>query len=426
MNENYLIPVYNGSRIDINLRLPGSKSLTNRALILSSLAGGKTCLENMLVSEDTVYMYKALNQLGMKIRLDESAKICEIEGGKKPAGNYDLYTGNAGTAMRFLTSYLALGHGFFTIDGDNRMRERPIEDLLKALRQLGCDVSSKSGNGCPPVIIRAEGILGGECNISGKNSSQYISSLLMAAPYSRDGIKVKTSGDISSKPYIDMTIGIMSKFGVEVKRDSYKEFIVHKSEYQSQTVFEIEPDASSASYFLAAVAILSGRITIEGLGKNSFQGDIRFAEILKTMGCIVYREDDYTVLESNGKISGVNFDMNECPDLVPALAVIALFAETPTYIRNVANLRIKESDRINALCIELKKLGAEIKEYEDGLEIFPKKVYNNALINTYNDHRIAMAFSIAGLKIPGVEISNPACVSKSFPDFFTYLNKYFI
>lgn len=333
--------------------LPGSKSITNRAFIMAALAEGKTVLKNALFSEDTVYMSKALRQIGISITMDEANKSITIEGGRIPHGDFDLFVGNAGTAMRFLTSYFTLGEGTFNLDGDVRMRERPIGDLLKALSELGARASSQNKNGCPPVLIQGQGLKGGNCSISGKNSSQYISSILMAAPYSENGVVLSTKDGVSSKPYIEMTLNMMERFGVQVKQEDFSEFKVAKACYQPQKEYLIEPDASSASYFLVAAAILGGKVVIEGLGKDSIQGDSAFIGVLEKMGCKVLAEPNKMTLTSDGKLTGLDIDMNSIPDLVPSLAIAALFADSPTRIRNVANLRIKESDRIKVLVTEM-------------------------------------------------------------------------
>jgi 3-phosphoshikimate 1-carboxyvinyltransferase len=425
MKNNYPVKAISGKSIHLDVVLPGSKSISNRALLIAALAEGETRISNLLFSEDTVYMSKALTDLGLDISLDEKGKCCVIKGGKLPSRGQELFVGNAGTAMRFLTSYLALGRGNFILDGNERMRQRPIGDLLSALRQLDCDVESLENNACPPVLIRAHGMRGGECVINGKNSSQYISSVLMAAPYSERGVKIFTEGEAASLPYIDMTIRMMKQFGVSVTSNDFHEFEVKSARYHALESYTVEPDASSASYFLAAGAILSGSVKIRNLGKNSLQGDAKFAFVLQKMGCTVSCGEDYIELKSDGKLKGITIDMNEMPDTVPTLAIAALFADSPTKITNVANLRIKESDRISALASELKKLGAFVAEHPDGLEIFPAKNYHPVSIATYDDHRIAMAFSIAGLKIDGIEIENPACVAKSFPDFFDVLERTF-
>ncbi len=424
MSGNYIVRSYTGGPLKTGLRLPGSKSITNRALLLSAMACGRTALSNFLISDDTEYMTRALQKAGVSIDKDE-ADGCVVGGGGLPEGPLELYLGNAGTAVRFLTSYFALGNGEFLLDGDARMRLRPIGDLLEALGELGCSIESEFGNGCPPVRIHASGIPGGACTVAGKNSSQYISSLLMAGPLSKKGLKLITSGPVASGPYVDMTLRMMEKFGIIAGRKGFEEFTVGKGTYKSPGKYYIEPDASSASYFLAAAAVLGGEMTIKGLGSDSIQGDSKFALVLEKMGCEIEYLPDSIRLRSSGSLKGVSIDMNDIPDMVPTLAVAALFAEGPTRIYNAANLRIKESDRIGALSAELKKIGALINENEDGLEIFPQKSYNKTLIETYNDHRIAMSFSIAGLKIDGLEIANPACVSKTFPGYFDYFEKIF-
>lgn len=419
MGLTYHVQPYKGV-LKSEVSLPGSKSITNRALLLASLAEGDTKLSNFLVSDDTVYMAKALKLSGIRMEMDEKKNECIVSGGILPEGALSFFLGNAGTAMRFLTSYFTLGKGRFLLDGDPRMKQRPIKDLLDALIQLGCDVRSENSDGCPPVIINSSGMPGGFCRVTGKNSSQYISSLLMASPYSRDGVTIETEGELASGPYVDMTLAMMAQFSHKFERKGYREFSVMPGKYSSPRDYRIEPDASSASYFLAGASVLGGEIVVNGIGSGSIQGDIRFASVLEKMGCEVLVGPESIKLSSDGKLKGITEDMNDIPDMAATLAVIALFADGPTKIKNVPNLRIKESDRISALCSELKKLGAEIKENHDGLEIFPGGFYKGGIINTYNDHRIAMAFSIAGLKIDGIEIDNPMCVSKTFPDFFRY------
>jgi 3-phosphoshikimate 1-carboxyvinyltransferase len=430
MNEQYSIIPVKKPLTGKTVRLPGSKSITNRTLIISCLAGGTTLLRNFLLSDDTSHMLKALQEMGHTIELNSSQMECEVFG-RGPFRSFDrinnFFIGNAGTAMRFLTSYLSLGEGMFRIDGDSRMRQRPIQDLIDALNQLGCNVRTEQDNGNPPVIIKAKGLPGGSCTIVGKNSSQYISSILMSAPYARSSVTLKTN-DAASKPYIDMTIGMMKQFGVKISRDEYRSFEVAPGAYRMMPKYEIEPDASTASYFLAAAAILGGDVEIGGLSRDSIQGDTGFAGVLEKMGCEVEWKESSFILRSDGRLKGIDIDMNHIPDMVLTLAVVALFTDSPTRIRNVANLRIKESDRIKALSSELKKLGARVNEWDDGLEIFPNilpgEKYHGASIQTYNDHRIAMAFAVAGLRIEGVIIENPACVSKTFPEFFDYFEDF--
>ena len=413
------------SSVDFELSLPGSKSITNRCFIISALAGQKVFLKNVLFSDDTFYMIEVLKQLGIKIKVDQEKREVEVEGGILPEGKWEFFVGNAGTTMRFLTTYLSLGKGEFILDGDERMRQRPIQALVDVLRMMGVEIFCVNNNGCPPVKINASGVEGGEAFLNSKNSSQYLSSILMSSPYFRKGVCISIEEEMVSRPYVEMTVRMMKQFGVDVKNSNYLKFEVLPSRYVSPGVYYIEPDASSASYFLAATAILTGRVKIHGLGKESLQGDVYFARIMEKIGCEINIEKDFIELISNGKLEGIDIDMNSTPDLVPTVAIVALFARTPTRIRNVANLRIKESDRISALANELSKIGAKVKEYEDGLEIFPSLSYNNACVSTYNDHRIAMAFTIAGLKTGGITIENPLCVSKSFPEFFDYVEKIF-
>ncbi len=416
--QSYLVPHLKELKGLRSVRLPGSKSITNRALVLAALSQGETTLENFLLADDPLYMYQALEQLGYKVSLDRENRICRITGGSLPAKDERLFVGNAGTAMRFLSTLLCLGKGNFYLDGDSRMRERPIADLIRALSDLGCDIRSETGNGCPPLIINAQGIQGGECALPGKNSSQYISSLLLAAPCMQKGLSIKIQGEMASRPYIDMTQGMMRVFGADSSHRDYQDFQILPATYSSPGKYHIEPDASAASYFLSAAAVLGGEVCIEGLGSDSVQGDTGFARVLESMGCRLEWEEKKLILRSQGKLQGINIDMNHIPDMVLSLAVVALFAEGPTTIRNVPNLRIKETDRITALCNELSKLGARVEEYPDGLCIHPAPFYHAASIATYNDHRMAMSFSIAGLRIPGVQIEDPGCVSKTFPDFF--------
>ncbi len=425
MSGAYPVHPYKKGVLKAEVSLPGSKSITNRALLLAALAEGETRLFNFLFSDDTLFMAKALVQAGISINPDKSKNACVVGGGRLPVGPQSFFLGNAGTAMRFLTAYFTLGKGEFYLDGDMRMRQRPIKDLLDALTELGCNIKSENPDGCPPVIINAGGLQGGHCTVAGENSSQYISSLLMASPCARETVRIETAGKVSSGPYVDMTLGMMDQFGVKCLRNGYREFLTSPARYSNLPEYIIEPDASSSSYFLAAAAILGGEITLKGLGSGSIQGDIRFASVLEKMGCEVDIGPDSIRLASDGRLRGISEDMNDIPDMAPTLAVCALFADGPTEIKNVPNLRIKESDRISALSAELKKLGAEITENIDGLEIFPRALYNSAVINTYNDHRIAMSFSIAGLKIEGIEIDNPSCVSKTFPDFFFYFGRIF-
>lgn len=424
MSTIYTVPVVSSLKPGQHLRLPGSKSITNRALILSALASGTTLLSNVLEADDPLYMYQALQDLGYHLEWDKQKADCRVLGGMLPHGEHQLYTGNAGTAMRFLSTLLCLGEGVFILDGDARMRERPAADLLSALHQLGCQAESINRNGCPPLSIRASGIEGGHCRLPGANSSQYLSALLLAGPYCRQDLHISIEGEMASQPYVDMTLQMMRQFGVEVERQGYREFRIRPAAYTSPGQYRIEPDASAASYFMAAAAILNGEVTLEGLGRDSLQGDTRFAEVLQEMGAQVTWESHSVHIQGQGRLRGLEMDMNAIPDMVLTLAVVALFAEGPTTIRNVPNLRIKETDRIHALCQELTKLGAGVDEFPDGLRIHPCAGYQPASISTYHDHRMAMSFTLAGLRISGVVIEDPGCVSKTFPGYFTTMEQF--
>lgn len=408
---------------DINavVRVPGSKSYTNRALVIGALTEGETVIHNALFSDDTLYMISALKTIGIHISEEKDKNKIAIRGsgGKMPVENARLFAGNAGTVMRFLTAMLTLGNGRYEIDGVERMRNRPIHDLIDGLNQLGADVRSKMANGCPPVLINGRGLRGGVCRVKGDLSSQYISALLMVAPYAISDVEIEIIGNMVSRQYIDMTIDLMDYFGVKVENNSYKRFIIKKDQRYIGREYIVEADASSASYFLAAAAITGGKVRVEGLGYNSRQGDIHLADVLEAMGCQVIKGKDWIEVKG-GILKGVDVDLSDMPDIVQTLAAVAIFADGKTRIRNVKNLRIKETDRIRAVVNELRRIGVGCAEYEDGLEIMPSNIHP-AEIETYDDHRMAMSFSIIGLRAEGIKIKNPACVSKTFPGFFEEL-----
>ena len=408
-------------RKEINavIKAPPSKSYTQRALIVSSLADGDSTIKNPLFSDDSSYMINALGQLGVKIQVNQDGILVHGSNGYLSSPKETLYVGNAGTAMRFLAALCALCGGKITIDGDDRMRERPLTDLLLALNQLG--VRSESNKGCPPVIIHGGGMGGGNITLKGDVSSQYLSSILMTAPYAKQSTQIGIMGDLASKPYADITLDVMNNFGVRVSNKNYKTFTIKNSQKYRATDYKIEGDASSASYFLAAAAITKGTVRVENLNPNSMQGDIRFADILQQMGCHVKKGDGFIEVTGD-ELEGIEVDMNKMPDVVPTLAVVSLFAGSSTKIKNVPNLRVKETDRIKALSTEISRLGAHVMEFEDGLEINASKCMHGAEIETYNDHRMAMSFAIAGLEIDGIKIKNPNCVSKSFPNFWDVFN----
>jgi 3-phosphoshikimate 1-carboxyvinyltransferase len=415
-----IIPITH--RLDATVRVPGSKSLTNRALLISALTNAKTRLMNALFSDDSCYFAKALQTLGFEVQLDEANHAMTVtgRGGKIPAEKAELFIGNAGTAARFLTAFLTLGHGEYILDGDSRMRERPIGDLVDALNQLGVELETTSN--CPPVEIFARGLPGGKTRIAGDISSQFLSALLMVAPYAKSPIEIEVITELNSKPYVDMTIAVMKDFGVEVERRGYERFIIQPSFYSPISSYTLESDASAASYFFAAPAICGGKVRVENISRHSIQGDIAFLDILQQMGCTIM-EGTYSIeVDATPPLRGVDVDMRDIPDTAQTLAVIAPFASSPTRIRGIASARVKESDRVHATCTELRRLGIEVEEHEDGMTIYPCKQIRPGTIQTYNDHRMAMAFALIGLQVEGITIENPSCVSKTFPNYFEVLD----
>lgn len=407
--------------LNATVRVPGSKSLTNRALLIASLANGTTHLTNTLFSDDSHYFAKALQTLGFDVQLDEVKHAMTVKGlgGKIPAKNAELFIGNAGTAARFLSAFLTLGNGEYILDGEPRMRERPIRDLVDSLTQLGAKLEPT--NNCPPVKITANGLPGGKTTIAGDISSQFLSALLMVAPYAQTPIEVTLSTDLNSKPYVDMTIAIMKDFGVEIERNQYSRFTIHPSHYSPLSSYAIESDASAASYFFAAPAICGGTVKVENISRKSVQGDVGFLDVLHKMGCVITESDHSIMVHGPSSIVGVDVDMRDIPDTAQTLAAVAPFADSPTRIRGIASARVKETDRVHATCVELDRLGVRVEEHEDGMTIYPVEKMRSASIQTYNDHRMAMAFSLIGLRFDGVTIENPACVSKTFPNFFDVL-----
>ncbi len=404
------------------IRPPGSKSLTNRALICAALAHGESLLLGALDSEDTRVMIAALCQLGIRVEYDIKAKTIRVSGchGRPPAVEADLFVANSGTTIRFLSALATLGRGRFRLDGTPHMRERPIEDLLDALNQLGATTYTQLKNGCPPVIVEAAGLPGGQATVSGEISSQFLSALLMAAPYAQNPVELLLPGPLVSQPYVAMTIAVMKSFGVSVEAQSTCFRVATDKGYQG-TDYEIEPDASAASYFFAAAAITGGKITVEGLSRQSLQGDVAFCDCLEKMGCQVeYADNSLTVC--GAKLRGIEVNMNAISDTVQTLAAAALFAAGPTTISGVAHIRHKETDRIRALAGELRKLGAHVEERPDGLRITPGKL-RPARIETYNDHRMAMSLALVGLVVPGIIILNPECTAKTYPDFFADIRR---
>ena len=416
-------------KISGTVTLPGSKSLSNRVLLLAALAEGTTVVENLLESDDINYMLGALETLGVKLERTPEEKrvvIHGVGGAFKATEDVELYLGNAGTAMRPLCAVMAASEGRFVLDGTARMRERPIKDLTDALEQLGCDVSC-SDTGCPPVICNAKGFGGGTARISGKISSQYLSALLMAAPLAGGDIRIEII-ELVSAPYVHMTIKLLKKFGVEVQSENDEVFTVKAGQkLVSPGTAYVEGDASSASYFLAGGAITGGPVTVEGCGSESVQGDIRFAEVLSQMGATVdWKPNSITVSKPEGKkLNGVDVDCGDIPDAAMTLATVALHCDGPTKIRNVYNWRVKETERMRAIVDELAKLGVETEEGEDYLVVHPPKdgkIKPDVAIDTYDDHRIAMVFSLAATMGVPVVINDPGCTAKTFPTYFTVLD----
>ena len=407
-------------RVDGVIQLPGSKSLSNRLLLLSSLASGTTEVRNLLESDDTQHMTTALETLGIGLSFFDEGARCLVKspGGPFSASRADLFLGNAGTAIRPLCATLCLGEGEFTLTGEPRMLERPIAHLVDALRQLGADISYEGQEGYPPLRIRARGLRGGSVSIRGNVSSQYLTALLLASPLAQDALQIEIIGDLVSRPYIDMTIDVMRRFGVSVDNDNYQAFHVPGGQsYRSPGIALVEGDASSASYFLSAAAILGGTVRVNGVGADSIQGDVQHAEILERMGAVVRRGPDFIEV-SRGSLQGMDLDLNHIPDAAMTVAVTALFAEGKTIIRNIGNWRVKETDRLSAMATELRKVGAHVVEGPDFLEIDPPRQIQPAEIATYNDHRMAMSFSLASLGSAEITILDPGCVSKTFPEYF--------
>jgi 3-phosphoshikimate 1-carboxyvinyltransferase len=356
------------------------------------------------------------------VQADESAARLTIDGcgGRWPAAAADLFVGNAGTAMRFLVAALCLGRGRYRIDGSARMRERPIQELVDALRGLGADLACEPDSGAPPVVVSAAGLAGGRTALSAARSSQFLSALLQVAPYAARDVTITVDGAVIAQPYVDMTVAVMAQWGVQVERDAYREFRIRAGQRYAAQRYAVEPDASSAHYFLAAAALCGGRVRVPGLSRRSLQGDIAFAELLARMGATVGWEDDAIELSGPAVLGGVDADLNAFSDTAPTLAVLAPFCAGPVRIRNVAHLRWQESDRLRAVATELARLGATVRELGDGLEIDPSTLHGGD-VQTYDDHRIAMAFALIGLKVPGIRILDPGCTAKTFPDYFERL-----
>jgi 3-phosphoshikimate 1-carboxyvinyltransferase len=417
VTEQIEIPVADGP-LHARVRPPGSKSITNRALVCAALADGQSELRAALDCEDTRVMIAALSQLGLEVDCDLARATISVRGGggQLPTRQADLFVANSGTTIRFLTAMLSTIEGEFRLDGIERMRQRPIADLLAALRQLGVNAASENDDGCPPVRLSSTGMRGGAVEIRGDVSSQFLSGLLMASPNARSDVAIELTGELVSKPYVEMTLGVMNAFGVRAEHRDLQRFEIERQEYRPAK-YAIEPDASAASYFWAAAAVTGGSIAVQGLTRDALQGDVAFCECLAAMGCDVEYQSEAIKVTAASPLRGVDVDMNAISDTVQTLAVVALFAEGPTRISNVEHIRHKETDRIGDLARELRRLGAEVDERQDGLTITPA-AHSGAAIETYNDHRMAMSFAVAGLRIPHVTILNPRCIEKTYPRFF--------
>ena len=410
------------SRVDGEVNVPGSKSLSNRALLLAALAKGETTLTNLLDSDDIRHMLVALEKLGVTYTLSEDKTECTVTGigGKfNVAGETELFLGNAGTAMRPLCAVLAASDVLITLTGEPRMEERPIGDLVDALLEAGADVTYLKNAGYPPLKIAGKPLSAKEVSVDGSVSSQFLTAILMAAPLFASDTLIKIKGELVSKPYIDITLDTMAKFGIVVTNNDYASFEVRGNQtYTSPGRLMVEGDASSASYFLAAAAIKGGTVKVTGIGSKSIQGDVRFADVLEAMGAKVEWADE-SVTVTGAPLKGVDMDMNHIPDAAMTIATTALFAEGPTSIRNIYNWRVKETDRLHAMATELRKLGAEVDEGHDYITVQPLKSLKHAEIDTYNDHRVAMCFSLVALSDTPVTINDPRCTAKTFPDYFT-------
>ncbi|WGE76170.1 3-phosphoshikimate 1-carboxyvinyltransferase [Actinobacillus equuli] len=427
MEKITLAPI---SRVEGEINLPGSKSLSNRALLLAALAKGTTKVTNLLDSDDIRHMLNALRALGVNYSLSEDKTICTVEGiggAFNWQNGLSLFLGNAGTAMRPLTAALCLkgaAEAEVILTGEPRMKERPIKHLVDALRQAGASVQYLENEGYPPVAIRNSGLKGGKVQIDGSISDQFLTALLMAAPLAEGDMEIEIIGELVSKPYIDITLAMMKDFGVNVENQNYQTFVVKGNQsYISPEKYLVEGDASSASYFLAAGAI-KGKVKVTGIGKNSIQGDRLFANVLEAMGAKITWGDDFIQAEQ-GELKGVDMDMNHIPDAAMTIATTALFAEGETIIRNIYNWRVKETDRLAAMATELRKVGATVEEGEDFIRIQPLPLtqFQHADIATYNDHRMAMCFSLIALSDTPVTILDPKCTAKTFPTYFNEFEK---
>ncbi|EDW4205644.1 3-phosphoshikimate 1-carboxyvinyltransferase [Salmonella enterica subsp. enterica] len=411
------------ARVDGAINLPGSKSVSNRALLLAALACGKTVLTNLLDSDDVRHMLNALSALGINYTLSADRTRCDITGNSgalRASGALELFLGNAGTAMRPLAAALCLGQNEIVLTGEPRMKERPIGHLVDSLRQGGANIDYLEQENYPPLRLRG-GFIGGDIEVDGSVSSQFLTALLMTAPLAPEDTIIRVKGELVSKPYIDITLNLMKTFGVEIANHHYQQFVVKGGQqYHSPGRYLVEGDASSASYFLAAGAIKGGTVKVTGIGRKSMQGDIRFADVLEKMGATITWGDDFIAC-TRGELHAIDMDMNHIPDAAMTIATTALFAKGTTTLRNIYNWRVKETDRLFAMATELRKVGAEVEEGHDYIRITPPAKLQHADIGTYNDHRMAMCFSLVALSDTPVTILDPKCTAKTFPDYFEQL-----
>jgi 3-phosphoshikimate 1-carboxyvinyltransferase len=405
-----------------SVNLPGSKSYTNRALPIAALAHGESIIHGALDSDDTRYMVAALQTLGIEIDADWDNATIRVQGadGRIRSGSADIYLGNSGTSVRFLAALVALGSGTYRLDGNEAMRTRPSGPLLAGLRSMGLNVIEEGTPGCPPFVVHSDGELGGTVSMPGDLSSQYFSALAMVSPYASHPMEIVVEGDLVSRPYIDMTADAMAAFGVTLHHDNYTRIWPEPGQRYRGTTYLVEPDASAASYFFALAAVTGGRITVERLGAASRQGDLDFVDVLEQMGCEVIKKADSVTVQGPDRLRGIDIDMNAISDTVMSLAAIAPFADGPVHIRNIGHIRLKETDRIEATANELTRLGIRVETTADSLTVYPGEM-QPATVHTYDDHRIAMSFAIAGVKSGAVRIADPMCVRKTVPRFWELL-----
>lgn len=411
------------AHLDAQVTMPGSKSYTQRALIMAALAEGDSLLQGPLLSEDTGYLAAALGLLGAGIEMHDGDMVVHGTKGLIKNPHQEIYLGNNGTALRLLTTVVCLGEGEFLLTGTARLKERPVRPLLTALKALGVDIRSKDQPGFPPIIIKSHGLEGGRVQISQMESSQYISSLLISAPFAREDLSLELQGPIPSRPYVDMTTALMKQFGAVVIQKAPTLYLIKNDRPYKGITCRIEGDVSSASYFFLAAALCQGKVRVRPILPVTLQGDIGFLEILQVLGCTIRWGSDCVEVSGGKPVAGeMLFDLGDMPDMVPTLAVLAACRPGRTIIKNVAHLRIKESNRLEALARELTRTGIQAEETADGLKIEGGRPHG-AEIETYNDHRIAMSFAILGLGVPGIKIKDPDCVRKSFPGFWDELKK---